>query len=552
MKTPLALATTLRRITPMAVALSIALAVALLSPGISEAQHGDLAAEGAAAEPGFPLYEKVLGPLTWKVTTDSPMAQAYFDQGLQMVYAFTLPAAIASFEEAQRHDPACAMCYFGEAWARGPYLNGGMQARNAPVAFTAIQRARDLARENATPMERDLIEAMALRYVEEEVESLRPQLDTAYAEAMKAVYEKYPEDANVGTMYAEALMLLNPERATYRIGQPDVQRFHGILESVLARQLDHPGACHLYIHATEATEEPGRAEACADLLGQAIPGSSHINHMPSHTYNEIGRWNSAVRSNIDAWHSDQRSAWGEGVSYAATHNLHMLFYAGSQAGQGGVSLRAAKAYAEQTRGGQFYEALVLLRFGWFDEILDLDDVPENPIQRGLFEFAHGYAHLRNGDLDRAKDYLARVKEGAENTPSSVMIRGRHSAAQLLGISAGILEGEILREQGRIEEAIEVFERAVEIHEGLAYDEPEPLNFAAHQWLGAALLEAGRPEDAERVYRASLEMHPRNGWSIFGLAQSLREQGREAEAAEADDWFQKEWSQADTLIRSSRF
>ena len=527
--------------------------ISALAAALPAALAGQQEGPEMSVEPQFPLYHAVLGPLDREITTDSPTAQEYYRQGMQMMYAFTLPAAIASFEEAQRQDPDCAMCYFGEAWARGPFLNGRMQAQNAPEAFEAIQRALDLAEETgATPVEMALIEAMSLRYTEEEDEARRPQLDSLYSRTMADVYRAFPDDLDVGTMYAESIMLLNPTRAQYRLGDPFVQSFHRVLEDVLSKDITHPGACHLYVHATEATEDPGKAEACADFLGATIPGSSHINHMPSHTYNEIGRWKSGVRANIQAWHSDQRAAWEEGVSYAATHNLHMLFFAGSMSGQGGVSLRAAKAYADQVPGGIYFEALVMLRFGWFDEILELDEVPEDAIPRGLYEFSRGYAHLRMGEADLAAVYRDRVLAAAESIPDDVLIRNRHTAAQLLGITGAILEGEILREEGRLEDAIDAFERAVEIHEGLNYDEPEPLNFGAHHWLGAALLEAGRPTDAEATYRASLEMHPHNGWSVFGLEQALRAQGRTAEAEEANAWFRDVWSDADTVIRGSHF
>jgi tetratricopeptide (TPR) repeat protein len=527
--------------------------VGLISPLTSFAQQtgGEERPEMSVA-PEFPLYETVLGPWARTVTTDVPAAQAYFDQGLQMIYAFTLPAAVASFQEAERQDPSCAMCYFGEAWARGPYLNGGMQTSSAPLAFAAIQKAVDLAEESATPVERGMINAMALRYTEEEDASRRPALDSAYARAMGELYRAYPNDLDVGEMYAESLMLLDPNRGAYRLDDPSVQAIHAVLEDVLSKDITHPGACHLYIHATEATPAAGNARACADLLGQEIPGSSHINHMPSHTYNRIGLWNEAVRANIEAWHSDQRAAWDEGVSYAATHNLHMLLFAASMAGQGGVALEAAHEYAKETPGGVFYEALVLLRFGWFDEILALDEVPERPIEKGLYEFAKGYAYLRTGEADMARLYLERVKTAAADTPEDVRIRGRHSAAQILGIVGGILEGEILRNEGDLDGAIRVFQAAAELQDGLTYDEPEPLNFAARHWLGAALLEAGRPEEAEQVYRESLLRHPNNGWSIFGLEQALRAQGRDAEADEAHAWYQQVWSESDTLIRSSRF
>jgi len=531
-------------------ALAALVLVGLVAPSLSlagqDSEQGD-----EEDEPEVKLLTAVTGPLHRDITTAFPDAQAFFDQGLQMMYAFTIPNAVESFEEAQRRDPDCAMCFFGEAWSRGPFLNGRMRPSNAPLAYEAIQTAIVLAEESGTPSERALINAMAIRYTEEEDADRRPQLDSLYSQAMAQVYQEFPYDLDVGTLYAESLILLNPTRAEYRLGNPSVQKFHAVLEAVLAQDINHPGACHLYIHATEATEEPGKAEACADLLGASIPGSSHINHMPSHTYNRIGRWNSAVRSNLDAWHSDQRVAFDEGVSYGATHNLHMLLFAGSMAGQGAVSLLGAKTYADQVNGGVFYEALVLFRYGWFDEILELGEAPQQPIQRGLFEFAQGYAHLRSGEADLARVYLERVKTAADTLPERVQMRGA-TAPQLLGITSAILEGEILRDEGLLEEAIRVFEGAVELHDQVPYTEPEILNFSARHWLGAALLEAGRPEEAEEVYRVNLVQHPHNGWSIYGLEQALRAQGRGAEADETRAWFREAWSDTDTLIRSSRF
>ncbi|HET9948377.1 MAG TPA: tetratricopeptide repeat protein, partial [Longimicrobiales bacterium] len=327
--------------------------------------------------------------------------------------------------------------------------------------------------------------------------------------------------------------------------------FHRVLEGALAQDIRHPGACHLYIHATEATEVAYKAEPCADLLMTAVPGASHLNHMPSHTYNVIGRWGKAVRANAMAWRSDDRTAYGEGVSYAGTHNLHMLFYAGSMDGQGQVSVAAAEEYARQVDDGVFYLSLVLLRFGEFHDILDLQGPPERELQRGLWEFARGYAHLRTGSPDSAAVYLERVEEKARTLPEDVRMRA-HSGRDLLGITGNILRGEVLRDEGRLEEAIAALERAVEIQDGLRYDEPEPLPFSARHWLGAALLEAGRDADAERVYRAALDQHPDNGWSWFGLEQALRVQGRTDEADQARAEFERTWQRADVVITSSRF
>ena len=511
---------------------------------------GDAVAQAAPA-PTVPLLEAVTGEYSRTIDTESPLAQAYFDQGMQMVYAFTLPVAIRSFEEAQRQDPSCAVCYWGEAQARGPFLNGGLTDANAGPAYEAAQRALALIDHTDDPKERALIRAMSLRYAPEHDPDMRAALDTTYSLAMSEVYSLYPEDLDVGTLYAEALMLLNPQRARYEASDPFVQSFHTVLERVLEQDLNHPGACHLYIHATEATEVAYKAEACADHLMTSVPGSSHLNHMPSHTYNVIGRWGKAVRSNAMAWRSDERTPYGEGVSYGATHNLHMLFFAGSMDGQGQVSRAAAEEYARQVNGGVFYQVLVLLRFGEFRNILELSEAPEQPLRRGLWEFARGYAHLRTGAPDSAAVYLASVDEKARTLPDDVTERNNRGS-DLLSITGDILRGEMLRAEGKLDEAIAVFERAVQLHDGLEYAEPEALNFSARHWLGAALLEAGRHAEAEDVYRGALEQHPNNGWSYFGLEQALRGQGRSAEADRARADFDRVWARADIIIRASRF
>ena len=496
-------------------------------------------------------YADALGPLTRPITTSSARAQKFFDQGVQMMYAFTPLRAARSFRQAQREDPECAMCYWGEAWAWGPYLNGPMGPDDAPRAYENIRKAQALADGHANDVEKALIDAMAVRYAQEHDGDARKMLDSTYARAMADVYQRFPHDLDVGTLYGESLMLLEPRRGRWDIDKPAVTKIHGILEAVLAMDIAHPGACHLYVHATEPTIKPGKAEACADHLGASIPGASHIQHMPSHTYNRIGRWGDAVRSNLAAWHSDQRAE--EDIAWAIypSHNLHMLLFAASMDGQGAVAIQAARDYGKIVPGGAFYEALTMLRFGRFDEILELDDPPAGGIQRGFWDFARGYAYLRHDEPDRASVYLEKVRRAAEKTPDGERFRG-HSAADLLGVVAGILEGEILRHEGKTDGAIEVLEAAIEFEDGLRYDEPEPLNFSARHWLGDLLLELEQHQEAEGVFRAALEDHPMNGWSLFGLEAALRAQDKDSEAEDANALFQSAWARSDTWIAGAIF
>jgi tetratricopeptide (TPR) repeat protein len=497
----------------------------------------------------MPLHHdgKGLGPFSREITTSSPEAQLYFDQGIQLLYAFTPNDAARSFREAWRADPNCAMCYFGEAWAWGSYLNGPMTAPDAPRAYAAIQRALDVSDDYATDAERALIKAMAVRYEKEHDADRRRELDELWAQEIKKTYAQHPTDLDAGFLAGESLMLLQPRRGRWDVNNPEVQEIHRVLESVLDQDITHPGACHLYIHATEPTEAPGMAEGCADYLGQSIPGASHIQHMPSHTYNRIGRWGDAVRANTDAWHSDIKAEFGEGFAIYPSHNLHMLLFAASNDGQGAVAIQAGKDYGELMDGANFYEALTMVRFGRFDDIIALRNPPEGTVFRGLWDFGKGYAHLRSGDEGTARWYLHSIKSAIEENPDDAF-RG-HTATQLLGVVGSILEGEILRANGQLDEAIEVMKVGGELEDGLRYDEPEPLNFSVHQWLGDALHEAGRYEEAANTFKHELYKHPHNGWSLFGLERALRAQGKNAEADEVHAQFLDAWARSDTYIRS---
>ena len=525
------------------------LAAALLAPAGATAQaahHVDSAAPVA-------LYTAALGRFSWPVSTRSADTQAYFDQGVKFMYAFSPADARRSFAESRRHDATCAMCWWGEAWSMGPYLNGPMSSDDAGAAHAAAARAAAVAvGSGATPVERELIAAMSRRYLPVHPTAGRRSLDSAFASAMAGVHERYPGHLAAATLYADALMLLEPRRGVWPVAKPSVARIHGVLEHVLARDIAQPGACHLYIHATETSDRVTRAERCADLLRTAMPGASHLNHMPSHTYNRVGRWADAVRANIEAVQADGRAAYGEAFAIYPAHNLHMLSYSAAVDGQGAVALQAAADLARMMPGadGNSFRALTLVRFGRFAEVLELRAPPTHAIHRGLWTFAMGYAHLRLGRADSALGHLHQVDSLAQHTPDSVMLR-QHTAKRLLGVVGGILRGELAIAAGRRDEGIAALEAAVTAEDGLPYDEPEPLPFAARDWLGAALLDAGRAADAERVYAAALEDRPHNGWSLFGLERSLRAQGRTADAHRARARFQQAWTRADVWLRASR-
>ena len=524
--------------------LTAAVFLAVVQPSYSQQGQAPRTLFDRYTEP-IGIFQNGLGTFTRPMSSRVKEAQAYFDQGFQMMYSFAKPEAVRSFRQAWTHDPDCAICYWGEAWAWGSYLNAPMTAEESPHAYTAVRKAVSL-RDKATPKERAMIDAMAVRYVETFDPAKRVEQDRAYAEVMKKVADQYSDDLDIVTLYADALFLLEPRRGTRDVNDPNVHRLHQVLESVLARNIHHPGACHLYVHATESTVVPGRAEACAEFLGSSIPGASHINHMPSHTWNEIGRWGDSVRANLDAWHSDQKAAIGQGFAIYPEHNLHMLLYAASYDGQGAVAMRAGKDYTKLT-GESFYEVLTLLRFGRFDEVLGVTNRPRPDIQGALWDFAQGYANLKQGNADFAAVYLARVKKTADTSKAAFRV---HPAKDLLSVVAGILEGEMKRMSGDLDGAIAAFDAAATRQAALVYDEPEPLPFSAFHWLGAALLQAKRYDEAEKAYREELKDHPKNGWSLLGLQQAR--EGRGASTADAKKEFDASWARSDTWIRASRF
>ena len=520
----------------------------VLMTGCTGVSSSAAPAPNPEAEEDWPLYGN-LGPHQRPLTTDSDSARAYFDEGMQFMYAFGVGSALKSFRQSIRHDPTCALCYWGEAWSLGPYLNDSrLPADREKEAHRAAAKARDLA-SGGTPVDRALAAAMLKRYSASPGDS-RIARDSAYSLAMADVVERFPEDLDAATLYAESLMLLRPRRGTWESDDASVQQIYEVLEGILARDIRHPGACHLYIHATESGSEPGRAEACAEHLGNAIPGASHINHMPSHTFNRIGRWADGVRSNQQAWHTDQKAAYGGPPGIYPTHNLHMLLFAASFGGQGAVAMQAARDLSRIRGGAWFYIPLTATRFGRWDAILELPE-PESALDRGMWHFARGMAHLRQGNAVQSGEELEAMDGLLATLTDEDTFRG-HLLSDLIGISRAILAGESLEAAGNRDEAISTLEAALPMEDALRYDEPEPLLNPVRHHLGALLLEAGRYADAEQRYREELEDHPHNGWSLFGLAEALEGQGKSGAASLARQELDRHWAQADHWLRSSRY
>jgi tetratricopeptide (TPR) repeat protein len=535
------------QLSPLLRALLLAFA-AMLGSGqgdLAFAQHAEGSLPHDFDEP-IRLYTTGLGTFTRPISSSNTEAQAYFNQGFQLMYGFARAEAGRSFREAQKRDPQCAICYWGEAWVWGPYISEGRTAEHDARGYAAIQKALALADTHADGKEQAFIQAMGARYTERFDAARLTEQDREYARRMSRVKEAFPDDLDAATLYAEALFLLLPRPGAFDINHPDVARVLQVLEAALKKDIRHPGACHLYVHTTELTAEPQRAEPCVEFLGNAIPGASHLNHMPAHTWTRVGRWGDAVRASLHAWQTDQKAARGEGFLTYPAHDLQMLVYAASMDGQSAPAISAARGIAKLT-GDPMYLALALVRFGRFDEITSMGERPSAEISAGIWDFARGYAAVRASDVQGARGYLDRVLSAAE---SSKAVFKFHPAKTLLGTLGGILEGEIHRAGGDSRAAITAFERAVSLDDSIVIDDPEPLPFPARHWLGAALLEAGQLAEAERTYRADLTVHPHNGWSLMGLQLALKGQRKPSRAV--DDDLRASWARSDTPIKASRF
>lgn len=514
-----------------------------------------------------PLY-KNLGKHHHKITTKSPQAQRYFDQGLRLTYAFNHEEAIVSFMEGARIDPDCAMCYWGAALAMGPNINLPMEPKTEPSAHELVQKAVALA-PNVLEAERAYIDALSKRYAAEPGES-RTARDQAYADAMREVAQKYRKDTDAASLFAEALMDLQPwDYWTYEgEAKGNTEEIVETLEAVLDKNKNHPGACHYYIHAVEASFEPERALPCAKRLAKLMPGAGHLVHMPAHVYTRVGMYKEAEETNVHAIHADEnfirdRKAQGFYTIAYYPHNIHFLYAAASMAGRSKVAIQAARALVEKVpddlvRGVPPLEMFkptayfALTRFGKWEEILkEPAPATEFKYTTGIWRYARGRALAATGKMEEAKaelDSLAKLAEGA----GPDLIISINSGKALLQVAAKVLSGEIAAGEGRINDAVKALNEAVEIEDRLVYEEPPPWYQPVRQNLGAVFLAAKRAAEAEQVYLEDLKRNPNNGWSFYGLMKSRKAQGKKKEAASAKNRFEKAWERADVKLTASRF
>jgi tetratricopeptide (TPR) repeat protein len=525
----------------------------------SQPEAAQLPAFTPVMYPGFDGYAR-------KVTA-TPEAQEWFDQGIQLLYGFNHDEAIRSFEKAAEVDPDCAMCWWGSAYARGLHINNPqMGEEQSRMAYEATQKALAVL-DDETPVEHALIEAVATRYEWPAPEDRDP-LDEAYADAMEAAYEKYPNDADVSALYAESLMNLQPWDLWTHDGEPKGRTLEilAVLEHTMTIDSNHPGANHFYIHAIEASPWPEKGLPSAERLVDLVPGSGHLVHMPSHIFIRTGRYADAADANARAIAADEayfaKAPEPDFYSLYFLHNIHFLSYAAMMEGRYETALDAArkierqippkflKNYVTFADGFMPTTLHVFVRFGKWEEIL-AEPEPESYrlLSRAERHYARAVALANLFRISEARAELAQFEEVAAQLTEEWRV-GNNPALDVIGIARNMAEGEIAYKSGDAEKAFELLRGAVAMEDKLVYDEPPGWMQPVRHALGALLLADGRAEEAEEVYREDLERHPNNGWGLLGLHKSLEAQEKFAEASAIAMDVQKAWARADVKPKAS--
>jgi tetratricopeptide (TPR) repeat protein len=516
-----------------------------------------------------------LGDYTFPITSAHPEVQRWFDQGLMLTYGFNHDAAERSFMKATELDPGCAMCWWGASLVLGPHVNSGMEPTNNSKAWSRLQRALERAPQ-ASEREQAFIRALAARYAANPPDDRRP-LDEAYARSVGQLAADRPDDLDAATMHAEALMDLQPWDYYDEQIEPkgNTAEIVSILESVMARNPDHAGALHLYVHVVEASADPQRGVAAADHLRELIPGSGHLVHMPAHIYARVGRWHDAVIANQKAIAADDAylatcrgNAQGLYPLGYVPHNHHFLWFAASMEGASDIARDAALQTAARVNlpelmrqpgyaGLQHYWMTPWfdrVRFGRWDEITaEANPAPDLPYVTAIWHYAQAMAALRQGRADdAAKHYDALRKLAADPVMETMMVWDRYPLAHAAHIAERTVSAEVALAGGDHDAAVAALREAVAIEDRIPYDEPPGWHAPVRQTLGVVLLAANQPAEAEAVYREELRRNPSNGWSLQGLTDSLRAQKKSREAAEAGQQQALAWANADVELVASRY
>ena len=510
-----------------------------------------------------------IGVVSRPVSTESADAQLWFDRGLGLTYGFNHEEALACFERAAELDPELAMAWWGKAYALGTNYNSPTMTEEASrAAWEALQEA--LARlDHASPVERDLILALRARYAWPAPADRAP-LEAAYAQAMREVRAAHPFDADVTALTAEALMQQRPWKLWSHDGvpAPETSEIVTVLEQGLARWPDHPALCHLYIHAVEASPQVAAALPAADRLGRLVPGLGHLVHMPSHIYAWTGRYEDLVRVNLSAVAADERYVEHAGRHNVYTlyrvHNYHFVAYGGMFEGRYELALDAARKITREIPPELLAELPdltdifmatpyhVLVRFGKWSEILaEPQPAPELFATRAVWHYARGIALASLGRVAEAEQEHAAFLEAQAAVPASRLLF-QNQVASILNVAERVLAGEIAYRRGDVEDAFKLLREAVALDRRLNYDEPWGWMEPAQHALGALLTDQGRYEEALVVYHENLERYPENGWALYGIAECLAGLGREDEAADVRERFERAWERADTSIPGSCF
>ncbi len=520
---------------------------------------------GPSADRVTPLRSD-LAVMHREITTDSPEAQQYFDQGLVLYYGFNHDAAIASFKQAAAIDPGCAMAYWGQAISAGPNINNTfMDSSAARLAWENVRKARELA-PRTTPFEQALIGALGARYTWPRPED-RKALDIAYADSMRTVWQRLPGDPDAGALFADAMLNLRPWDLWLPTGepQPGTPEIVATLEHVLSFAPSHIGACHFYIHTMEASHEPGKALAAADSLRGRVPGAGHLLHMPSHIDVRLGHYEDVIQANLRGIASD--SAWLSQPGFYAfyrAHNFHFLAYGAMYEGRKQVALKAARdmastipievvrEYADFLDGFIAAPIHVMVRFGMWEEILAEPAPPADLVGTTAFwRYGRTVAFSALGRVKEAGKELKAFRETYATVPESRLI-GNNPVRKVLEVGLPMAEGEYEYRRGNHAKAFKLLALAVQRDDSLRYDEPWGWMMPIRHSLGALLLEQGKIAEAERVYREDLAIHPNNGWALKGLAECLHRTGRHEEAGETDERFRAAWARSDITLKASCF